>query len=215
MWPPLKKVDFSVLAERTYAIIYVAKQHNPLLGGSVDDMAKGTGDGGVGPDAIFTAIMRQLDGIGHRVDGLGGEIGSLRTEQGKVAAKVDTTNEIVTRLEAKVKDIDEDLHGNGQPGIVTRMTTAETKIRTLQTVADPGRQPTALGMESITISTKLLAFLKSAMIHSWKIAIVVMLLRYGYVDLVKPFLGIPSVQTPTPVVAPEDPSKTKEKVRKY
>lgn len=131
---------------------------------------------GVGPDAVFTALSGQITDLGKEIGGLRHEIGDIKGTVGEVK----TAQE---KIEEDVSDIKESIHGNGDKGLVTRMTVMETKTAALP---DPTETSVALQVaknSSNGLKAKWIAIEKISG-KIFKVVILIIAIKYGYNEFV-------------------------------
>lgn len=134
-------------------------------------MAKG-GDG-VSDDAIYQGLQTQITGLGS-------EIGQLRDRL--------PTKDEWNRLAGDVRSTKIILNGNGANGLVRRVGVLEGKK------SERAETQALAAVESEKWKT-----IKYLIDKAGKIAMILILLKMGYSELVYPMFGVKAVPTPIPV----------------
>jgi hypothetical protein len=131
--------------------------------------------GGVGPDAIFSALSTQITDLGREIGGLRQEIGDVKGTVGEVKA----TQE---RVEEDVGEIREALHGNGHKGLKGRVDVLEAKTKGM-----PSPSETSVRLISQNHNGGLKAkwqAIEKISSKIFKILILIIAAKYGYNEFV-------------------------------
>lgn len=136
--------------------------------------------GGVGPDAIFSALSGQITDLGREIGGLRKEIGEVRGE----ISDVKVTKEILERVEEDVGEIKESLHGNGKKGLIPRMDVMEAKTKSMP---DPSETSVRLVSQNSQGNGGLKAkwqAIEKISSKIFKIVILIIAAKYGYNEFI-------------------------------
>lgn len=127
--------------------------------------------GSVSPDAIYTALQSQITTLGSD---LGEEIGKLHTAQ--------------ARIEVSVQEIHTCIKGNGGKGLAERVEDLEER---------PACSADQTSVDLSVIQHHKWTIFKEITFKvlnlTWKVALVLILLKAGYSELVRPLVGLPPI----------------------